>query len=239
VPPVAIAAAGEDKHKSKYIRWCELLRRVFGIETICQKCQVQLRLMSLIKSEGIAMKLLTAMHLRADVPTLRPARPPRAPPGQDGDTRGAGRLHHSQGCFKDTGGSLCAQGSIAALACTSASACDWDTNWGAMIGWKSTPIEHQPWGTAATSGIAVNDSGGTAEYRPMVHVAGDPDSKVYWVENCVAGRVAVPSDFLSQCWSNSGDVLPDFGVVDTFGLQFISTRTAIDFDVCISAITLF
>jgi len=88
VPPVAIAAAGEDKHKSKYIRWCELLRRVFGIETICQKCQVQLRLMSLIKSEGIAMKLLTAMHLRADVPTLRPARPPRAPPGQDGDTRG-------------------------------------------------------------------------------------------------------------------------------------------------------
>jgi len=63
-----------------------LLRRVFGIETVCPKCQVPLRLISLIKSEPIAKKILVAMHLPADVPELHPARPP---PGQDGAGRDA------------------------------------------------------------------------------------------------------------------------------------------------------
>jgi hypothetical protein len=53
---------------------------VFGIETLCSKCQRPLRLISLIKDEAIAKKILTAMHLPADVPELHPARPP---PTQD------------------------------------------------------------------------------------------------------------------------------------------------------------
>jgi hypothetical protein len=38
--------------------------------------QVQLRLIALIKTEDIAKKILTAMHLPVDIPQLRPARPP-------------------------------------------------------------------------------------------------------------------------------------------------------------------
>jgi hypothetical protein len=49
---------------------------VFSIETLCEKCQVPLRLISLIKSEAIAKTILTAMHLPLEVPELHPARPP-------------------------------------------------------------------------------------------------------------------------------------------------------------------
>jgi hypothetical protein len=87
VPEAGPAQAGQDKPKSgpKYIRWSELLRRVFGIETLCPKCQTPLRLISLIKSEAIARKILTAMHLPTAVPQLHPARPP---PGQHGEEAG-------------------------------------------------------------------------------------------------------------------------------------------------------
>jgi hypothetical protein len=52
------------------------LRRTFGFEIVCQKCQSPLRLIALIKTEDIANKILTAMHLPVDIPQLRPARPP-------------------------------------------------------------------------------------------------------------------------------------------------------------------
>jgi hypothetical protein len=84
-PPTATPPDAEQdkpKRKSKYIRWSDLLRRVFGIETVCPECQTPLRLISLIKSEPVAKKILTAMHLPADVPELHPARPP---PGHDGE----------------------------------------------------------------------------------------------------------------------------------------------------------
>ena len=86
VPEAAPGHAGQAKPKRrpKYIRWSDLLLRVFGIETVCQKCQVPLRLISLIKSEPIARKILIAMHLPADAPELHPARPP---PGCDGGKR--------------------------------------------------------------------------------------------------------------------------------------------------------
>jgi hypothetical protein len=82
VPEAALGVFGQDKPKSrsKYIRWSDLLRRVFSIETVCQKCQVPLRLISLIKSEAVARTILIAMHLPVEVPELHPARPP---PGQD------------------------------------------------------------------------------------------------------------------------------------------------------------
>jgi hypothetical protein len=64
--------------------WSDLLRRVFAIETVCQKCQTPLRLIALIKSEDIAKKILTAMHLPTEVPELHPARPPPHSPGVAG-----------------------------------------------------------------------------------------------------------------------------------------------------------
>jgi hypothetical protein len=62
--------------KSRYIPWAELLRRTFGFEIVCSKCHSQLRLIALIKTEDIAERILTAMHLPADIPKLHPARPP-------------------------------------------------------------------------------------------------------------------------------------------------------------------
>jgi hypothetical protein len=52
------------------------LRRTFGLELVRSKCHSQLRLIALIKTEDIAKKILTAMHLPADIPALHPARPP-------------------------------------------------------------------------------------------------------------------------------------------------------------------
>jgi hypothetical protein len=42
----------------------------------CSKCHSQLRLIALIKTEDIAKKILTAMHLPADIPAFHAARPP-------------------------------------------------------------------------------------------------------------------------------------------------------------------
>ena len=76
--PAVPTPAEQDKPKntSRYISWSELLRRTFGFEIVCQKCQSPLRLIALIKTEDVANKILTAMHLPSDVPQLRPARPP-------------------------------------------------------------------------------------------------------------------------------------------------------------------
>jgi hypothetical protein len=80
VPAPAAPALSDDKgmpaSKSKYIPWAELLRKTFGFEIVCQKCQSPLRLIALIKNEDIAKKILVAMHLPAEVPRLHPARPP-------------------------------------------------------------------------------------------------------------------------------------------------------------------
>jgi hypothetical protein len=62
-----------------------LLRRTFGFEIVCQKCQSPLRLIALINNEDIAKKILTAMHLPAEVPQLHPARPPPRQMGGGGD----------------------------------------------------------------------------------------------------------------------------------------------------------
>jgi hypothetical protein len=56
--------------KSKYIPWAELLRKTFGFELLCSKCKGPLHLVALIKSEEVARKILTAMHLPTDVPDL-------------------------------------------------------------------------------------------------------------------------------------------------------------------------
>ena len=94
VPQPQTEAAATDKpekpaRKSKYIPWAELLRRTFGFELVCQKCQSPLRLIALIKNQDTARKILVAMlamHLPASVPELHPARPP---PGSDREARDA------------------------------------------------------------------------------------------------------------------------------------------------------
>jgi hypothetical protein len=58
------------------------LRRKFGFELLCSKCHSQLRLIALIKTEVVAKKILTAMHLPTEIPDPHPARPP---PGKTGD----------------------------------------------------------------------------------------------------------------------------------------------------------
>jgi len=75
-PAPAPTEQDKPKNTSRYISWSELLRRTFGIEILCTKCKSQLRLIALIKTEDIAKKILTAMHLPVDIPQLRPARPP-------------------------------------------------------------------------------------------------------------------------------------------------------------------
>jgi hypothetical protein len=74
--PATPVEQGKPKNTSRYICWSELLRRTFSFEIACSKCHSQLRLIALIKTEDIAKKILTAMHLPSDVPQLSPARPP-------------------------------------------------------------------------------------------------------------------------------------------------------------------
>jgi len=75
-PPPPPTARDKPAGKSRYIPWAELLRRTFRFEIVCSKCHSQLRLIALIKTEDIAERILTAMHLPADIPKLHPARPP-------------------------------------------------------------------------------------------------------------------------------------------------------------------
>ena len=79
------AAQDKPTAKSRYIPWADLLRRTFGFEIVCTKCKAQLRLIALVKTEVVAKKILTAMHVPADVPDLHPARPPPQPAGAGDD----------------------------------------------------------------------------------------------------------------------------------------------------------
>jgi hypothetical protein len=81
-PATPPGAPAQDKPatRSRYIPWAELLRRTFAIDIVCSKCQSPLRLIALIKTEPIASKFLTAMHLPTEIPKLHPARPPPGAP---------------------------------------------------------------------------------------------------------------------------------------------------------------
>jgi hypothetical protein len=81
VPQAEVEESATEKsekpaRKSKYIPWAELLRRTFGFEIVCQKCQAPRRLIALVKNQAVAARLLVAMHLPAEAPELHPcARP--------------------------------------------------------------------------------------------------------------------------------------------------------------------
>ncbi len=94
VPQAEAQATATEKpekpaRKSKYIPWAELLRRTFRFEVVCQRCQAPLRLVALVKTQDIAKKILTAMHLPTEVPEPHPARPP---PGAGPGGAGRGRV---------------------------------------------------------------------------------------------------------------------------------------------------
>jgi hypothetical protein len=69
-PAAQELATDKPVRKSRYIPWAELLRRTFGFELVCQKCQAPLRLIALVNSQHVAKKILTAIHLPTEVPEL-------------------------------------------------------------------------------------------------------------------------------------------------------------------------
>ena len=89
-PTPAPAEKDKPAGKSRYIPWAELLRKTFGFELLCSKCKGPLRLIALVKSEHVAKKILTAMHLPTEVPELHPARPPPGRAGVAGSQDRAG-----------------------------------------------------------------------------------------------------------------------------------------------------
>jgi len=149
------------------------------------------------------------------------------------------------GCFKNTDGRLCTSGHIQALACTGQGTpqfkCNWDKNWGVILG-MNTADPAGPWGSAAPTGISVrfssaSERGTSGHFRLTVHVAGDPYSKQYCVDNYTSGAVVRPSDLTSQCWFQDGDRLPNFQDVDTIGLLRVSEHLPVNFNFCVDGVT--
>ena len=90
VAPVEAEVAAKPKvrnsgRRSKYIPHRELLKRTFGVDLQCQKCQGPLRLIALVKSEATIKKILGAMGLPTEGPRRARARPPpQEDRGRDG-----------------------------------------------------------------------------------------------------------------------------------------------------------
>lgn len=146
---------------------------------------------------------------------------------------------NENGCFKNTQGRLCAEGTIPPLTCTGQGtgqlSCDWQADWGAMIG-LSVNLTGRPWGTSAPEALALTFSGPPADYRLMAHLAGTPDSDSYCIEGYQSGEVIDAHMLKSKCWSSSGNALPSYQNVDKLGLQVISAEKEVPVDVCISDI---
>lgn len=137
-------------------------------------------------------------------------------------------------------GALCTRGRIAALKCQDeripTMRCDYDSNWGVLIQWR--PREGQVWGNQAASSVALEFRGKTSSYRVVAHREGDPDDRVFCVENYRSGQSLTPSHFSLNCWAGGGAQLRDFTKVDYFSLQVSSAEAAQRFRFCISAIDL-
>jgi len=139
-------------------------------------------------------------------------------------------------------GLLCTSGTVAGLSCVNEGTpkvqCNWDRNWGVAIGWH-TRADRKAWGDDAKGAIALEFHGRSASYRLNVHRKGDPEKKMYCIENYKSGQVVRPSMFKSECWSDQGETLADFHQVDLFNLQFQSGMNYVAFRYCISGITLY
>ncbi len=147
---------------------------------------------------------------------------------------------NQSGCFRNTGGVLCAQGSLPALECAGQDTpeydCNWSANWGAMIGLNPTGA-HTAWGERAMTRLSFTYSGGPGTYRLTAHAEGDPPEQVYCIQNYQSGQEVTAEMFRTSCWNDSGTTLPSFADVDSFGLTIGSAETPVSFDYCISSVT--
>jgi hypothetical protein len=145
---------------------------------------------------------------------------------------------NAQGCFKDTRAQLCTRGNMPALRCTGQGtphyACNWDANWGAMIGMN--PTLAGPWLSGAPASVSVAFQGGRGTYRLNAHVAGDPDKKNYCIDVYQSGQIAEAAMLRTECWGDRGQPLASFRQVDKLSLQLTSSESPIAFDYCITAI---
>ena len=139
-------------------------------------------------------------------------------------------------------GLLCTSGTVAGLSCvnfgTPKALCNWDRNWGVAIGWH-TRADKKAWGDDAKGAIAIEFHGRSASYRLNAHRQGDPEKKMYCVDNYKSGQVVRPSMFKTECWFDKGDTLADFQQVDLFNLQFPSGMNYVAFRYCIAGMTLY
>jgi ferric-dicitrate binding protein FerR (iron transport regulator) len=138
-------------------------------------------------------------------------------------------------------GLLCTRGRISPLTCvddTQAHRCDWDTNWGVLMRWYPR-ADREAWGSRVNARIAVEFRGEPGRNRLVAHRKGDPDQRVYCVENYQSGRTVTPSEFKSDCGWTGGSRLPDFTQIDYFALQFLSEDTWRTFRLCLSSINLY
>ncbi len=187
----------------------------------------------------------------APVPPATPvaraqAAPARTIPGATGPLwvdGGSGTVFASRApIYEFEDGMLCARGTIAALACanagTSSIRCDWDTNWGALVGWKAR-TDGGAWGSAAASQLSVEYRGRGTRFRLVAHRRGDPPRKAYCVSGYRSGKVVKASQFKTECWENSGASLPSFAEVDRFGIQVASEEREQAFRICVSSVSLF
>lgn len=146
---------------------------------------------------------------------------------------------NQNGCFRNTQGRLCVKGTLPPLACTgqgtSQLSCDWQADWGAMIG-MSANLAGGPWGASAPSTVVVSFAGPPADYRLMAHVAGAPDGEAYCIDGYRSGQAVDARMLKSKCWAGGGDTLSSYQVVDKIGLQVISAEKEVPVDVCLSDI---
>jgi len=162
--------------------------------------------------------------------------------GGEGTTFSAPASWDDRAHLRPEAGLLCASGTVAGFSCVNEGTprilCNWDRNWGVAIGWN-TRADGKAWGDEAMGAIAVEFRGRSASYRLSAHLKGDPNERLYCVENYKSGQVVRPSMFKSECWSDKGDTLADFTRVELFNLQFVSGMSYVAFRYCISGITLY
>jgi hypothetical protein len=146
---------------------------------------------------------------------------------------------NEHGCFTSTQDGLCTRGSMPALTCTTPESwdCNYEANWGVLVG-LNPKSRGEAWGEDAPETVAVAYAGEPGNYRLTAHVAGDPDHKTYCIEGYVSGLPVSADRFRSECWSDDGDPLPSFAVVDMIGLMVISAKHDVSFNYCVSDVSL-
>lgn len=161
--------------------------------------------------------------------------------GGDGTSFSSPASWNERSPLRPEAGLLCASGTVAGVACVNENLpkmhCNWDRNWGAAIGWY-TRADHKAWGDSAAGAIAVEFRGRSASYRLNAHLKGDPQEKLYCIDNYKSGQAVRPSMFKSECWFDKGDTLADFQQVDLFNLLFSSGMSYVAFRYCVAGITL-